>query len=51
VTITFLDNKPFEVFTSIGKSGYSRWLMLRQSGADSLALRSGVDPKEVNPAA
>jgi len=25
VTITFYNGKPFEVFTSIGKSGYPRW--------------------------
>ena len=48
VTITFLDNKPFEVFTSIGKSGYSTMADAEAIGRlISLALRSGVDPKEV----
>ncbi|MBC7362192.1 MAG: adenosylcobalamin-dependent ribonucleoside-diphosphate reductase [Candidatus Aminicenantes bacterium] len=48
VTITFLDGKPFEVFTSIGKSGYSTMADAEAIGRlISLALRSGVDPKEV----
>lgn len=48
VTITFLDNKPFEVFASIGKSGYSTMADAEAIGRlISLALRSGVDPKEV----
>ncbi|HRD01787.1 MAG TPA: adenosylcobalamin-dependent ribonucleoside-diphosphate reductase [Candidatus Saccharicenans sp.] len=48
VTITFLGNKPFEVFTSIGKSGYSTMADAEAIGRlISLALRSGVDPKEV----
>jgi len=48
VTITFLNNKPFEVFTSIGKSGYSTMADAEAIGRlISLALRSGVDPKEV----
>jgi len=48
VTITFLDNKPFEVFTSIGKSGYSTMADAEAIGRlISMALRSGVDPKEV----
>lgn len=48
VTITFLNDKPFEVFTSIGKSGYSTMADAEAIGRlISLALRSGVDPKEV----
>ncbi|MGB9837150.1 MAG: adenosylcobalamin-dependent ribonucleoside-diphosphate reductase [Candidatus Saccharicenans sp.] len=48
VTITFLDGKPFEVFASIGKSGYSTMADAEALGRlISLALRSGVDPKEV----
>ncbi|MDD8021071.1 MAG: adenosylcobalamin-dependent ribonucleoside-diphosphate reductase [Acidobacteriota bacterium] len=48
VTITYLGNKPFEVFTSIGKSGYSTMADAEAIGRlISLALRSGVDSKEV----
>ncbi|HEK85803.1 MAG TPA: adenosylcobalamin-dependent ribonucleoside-diphosphate reductase [Candidatus Aminicenantes bacterium] len=48
VTITFLNEKPFEVFTSIGKSGYSTMADAEAIGRlISLALRSGVDSKEV----
>ena len=48
VTITFLDGKPFEVFASIGKSGYSTMADAEAIGRlISLALRSGVEPKEV----
>ncbi|MDI6849550.1 MAG: adenosylcobalamin-dependent ribonucleoside-diphosphate reductase [Candidatus Saccharicenans sp.] len=48
VTITFLNDKPFEVFTSIGKSGYSTMADAEAIGRlISLALRSGVDSKEV----
>jgi ribonucleoside-diphosphate reductase alpha chain len=48
VTISFLDQKPFEVFTSIGKSGYATMADAEALGRlISLALRSGVDPKEV----
>lgn len=48
VTITFLNDKPFEVFTSIGKSGYSTMADAEAIGRlISLALRSGVAPKEV----
>ncbi|MDI6846153.1 MAG: adenosylcobalamin-dependent ribonucleoside-diphosphate reductase [Candidatus Saccharicenans sp.] len=48
VTITFLNDKPFEVFASIGKSGYSTMADAEAIGRlISLALRSGVDPKEV----
>lgn len=48
VTLSYLDRKPFEVFTSIGKSGYSTMADAEALGRlISLALRSGVDPKEV----
>ncbi|MDY0232204.1 MAG: adenosylcobalamin-dependent ribonucleoside-diphosphate reductase [Candidatus Saccharicenans sp.] len=48
VTITFLNGRPFEVFTSIGKSGYSTMADAEAIGRlISLALRTGVDPKEV----
>jgi ribonucleoside-diphosphate reductase alpha chain len=48
ITITYFDNKPFEVFASIGKSGYSTMADAEALGRMiSLALRSGVDPKEV----
>jgi len=48
VTITYFKNKPFEVFASIGKSGYSTMADAEALGRMiSLALRSGVDPKEV----
>lgn len=48
VTISFYNQRPFEVFTSIGKSGYSTMADAEAIGRlISLALRSGVDPKEV----
>lgn len=48
VTITFYNNKPFEVFASIGKSGYSTMADAEAIGRlISLCLRSGIDPKEV----
>jgi ribonucleoside-diphosphate reductase alpha chain len=48
VTITFYNGKPFEVFTSIGKSGYSTMADAEALGRlISLALRSGVEPHEV----
>lgn len=48
VTISFFNQKPFEVFTSIGKSGYSTMADAEALGRlISLALRSGVDLKEV----
>jgi ribonucleoside-diphosphate reductase alpha chain len=48
VTISFFNQKPFEVFASIGKSGYSTMADAEALGRlISLALRSGVDPKEV----
>lgn len=48
VTISYHSEKPFEVFTSIGKSGYTTMADAEALGRlISLALRSGVDPKEV----
>ena len=48
VTITFFNQKPFEVFASIGKSGYSTMADAEAIGRlIILALRTGVDPKEV----
>jgi ribonucleoside-diphosphate reductase alpha chain len=48
VTISFFNQKPFEVFTSIGKSGYTTMADAEAIGRlVSLALRSGVEPKEV----
>ncbi len=48
VTITFYNGKPFEVFTSIGKSGYSTMADAEALGRlISMALRSGVEPQEV----
>lgn len=48
VTISYLNQVPFEVFTSIGKSGYTTMADAEALGRMiSLALRSGVDAKEV----
>ena len=48
VTISYYNGKPFEVFASIGKSGYSTMADAEALGRMiSLALRSGVAPKEV----
>ena len=48
VTTTYFHQKPFEVFASIGKSGYSTMADAEAIGRlISLALRSGVDPMEV----
>jgi ribonucleoside-diphosphate reductase alpha chain len=48
VTISYFNGKPFEVFASIGKSGYSTMADAEALGRMiSLALRSGVAPKEV----
>jgi ribonucleoside-diphosphate reductase alpha chain len=48
VTISFFNQKPFEVFASIGKSGYTTMADAEAIGRlVSLALRSGVDPKEL----
>jgi ribonucleoside-diphosphate reductase alpha chain len=48
VTITYYKDRPFEVFTSIGKSGYSTMADAEAIGRlISLALRSGVEPDKV----
>lgn len=48
VTISYFNKKPFEVFASIGKSGYSTMADVEALGRlISLALRSGVEPKEI----
>jgi ribonucleoside-diphosphate reductase alpha chain len=48
ITITYRNQKPFEVFASIGKSGYSTMADAEAIGRlVSLALRSGVEPHEV----
>ncbi len=48
VTISFHDQKPFEVFASIGKSGYSTMADAEALGRlISTALRSGVEAEEV----
>ncbi len=48
VTLTFHNQKPFEVFASIGKSGYSTMADAEALGRlISLALRSGVEADEV----
>jgi ribonucleoside-diphosphate reductase alpha chain len=48
VTISYYGAKPFEVFASIGKSGYSTMADAEALGRlISLALRSGVEPQEV----
>lgn len=48
VTISYFNDRPFEVFTSIGKSGYSTMADAEALGRlISLALRSGVDSQEV----
>ncbi len=48
VTLTFHNQKPFEVFASIGKSGYSTMADAEALGRlISLALRSGVEAEEV----
>lgn len=48
VTISFLETKPFEVFATIGKSGYTTMADVEALGRlITLALRSGVDAKDV----
>jgi ribonucleoside-diphosphate reductase alpha chain len=48
VTISFNNQKPFEVFASIGKSGYSTMADAEALGRlISTALRSGVEAEEV----
>jgi len=48
ITITYFENKPFEVFCSIGKSGYSTMADAEAIGRlTSLALRSGISADDV----
>ncbi len=48
ITVTYFNNKPFEVFASIGKSGYSTMADAEAIGRlTSLALRSGIPCQEV----
>lgn len=48
ITITHFDAKPFEVFCSIGKSGYSTMADAEAIGRlISLALRSGISVEEI----
>ena len=48
VTLSYLNQKPFEVFASIGKSGYSTMADVEALGRlISLAMRSGVDSKDI----
>jgi ribonucleoside-diphosphate reductase alpha chain len=48
ITITYFNGRPFEVFCSIGKSGYSTMADAEAIGRlISLALRSGIPPEEV----
>jgi len=48
ITVTQLSGKPFEVFCSIGKSGYSTMADAEAIGRlTSLALRSGIPAEEI----
>ncbi len=48
VTISYFNQRPFEVFASIGKSGYSTMADVEALGRlISLAMRSGVEAKEI----
>ena len=48
ITISYFNGKPFEVFTSIGKSGYSTMADAEAIGRlTSLALRSGISANQV----
>jgi len=48
ITVTFSEHKPFEVFCSIGKSGYSTMADAEAIGRlISLALRSGIASEEI----
>ena len=48
ITITFFNDKPFEVFCSIGKSGYSTMADAEAIGRLlSLALRSGISAEQI----
>ncbi|MCP4154421.1 MAG: adenosylcobalamin-dependent ribonucleoside-diphosphate reductase [bacterium] len=48
ITITYFNGKPFEVFCSIGKSGYSTMADAEAIGRlTSLALRTGITAEEI----
>ena len=48
VTVTYLNQRPFEVFCSMGKSGYSIMANAEAIGRlISLALRSGISIKDI----
>ncbi|MDQ1354907.1 MAG: ribonucleoside-diphosphate reductase alpha chain [Acidobacteriota bacterium] len=48
ITVTYFEHKPFEVFCSIGKSGYSTMADAEAIGRlTSLALRTGIEPEEI----
>lgn len=48
ITITYMDRKPFEVFCSIGKSGYSSMADAEAIGRlTSLALRTGISTEDI----
>ncbi len=48
ITITYFEKQPFEVFCSIGKSGYSSMADAEAIGRlTSLALRSGITTEEI----
>lgn len=48
ITVTYLDGRPFEVFCSIGKSGYSTMADAEGIGRlTSLALRTGIPADEI----
>ncbi|MBN2344977.1 MAG: adenosylcobalamin-dependent ribonucleoside-diphosphate reductase [Candidatus Aminicenantes bacterium] len=48
ITVSYFNDKPFEVFASIGKSGYSTMADAEAIGRlISLALRSGISTEEV----
>jgi ribonucleoside-diphosphate reductase alpha chain len=48
ITITYFEKQPFEVFCSIGKSGYSTMADAEAIGRlTSLALRSGITTEEI----
>lgn len=48
ITITYMDREPFEVFCSIGKSGYSSMADAEAIGRlTSLALRSGISTEDI----
>ncbi|UCH94004.1 MAG: adenosylcobalamin-dependent ribonucleoside-diphosphate reductase [Candidatus Aminicenantes bacterium] len=48
ITVTHLNGKPFEVFCSIGKSGYSTMADAEAIGRlTSLSLRSGIPAEEI----